>query len=158
MIPSCEVPIPSSSSAQIIPILSSPRIFDLFIFNTSPPAKVRVVPTVATSTFWPAATLGAPQTMLKSSPLPTSTFVRLSLSAPGCLAHSTTSPVNTPASPPGICSVVSTDSTSRPIEVRISSICDTGISVCKYLFNQLYEIFIGRVVLKFFSYDSCLIH
>ena len=39
-------------------------------------------------TFWPTATLGAPQTMVSDSPVPTSTSVTRSLSAFGCCTAS----------------------------------------------------------------------
>ena len=62
-IPSCEAPRPSSSSAQIIPMDSAPRILLFLMVKDSPDEGYRVVPTVATNTFCPAATLGAPQTI-----------------------------------------------------------------------------------------------
>ncbi|KAF5031099.1 hypothetical protein DSECCO2_631220 [anaerobic digester metagenome] len=50
------------------------------------------VPTGATGTFWPAATLGAPQTMSSSSPVPMSTRQTERWSEEGCAAHSATKP------------------------------------------------------------------
>ena len=41
------------------------------------------IPTIATTTFWPAAALGAPQTILSNVPVPASTVVSHSLSAFG---------------------------------------------------------------------------
>ena len=57
-------------------------------------------PTNATTTFCPAATLGAPQTILSNSAAPTSTFVTLNLSASGCFSFDFTSPITTPSKPP----------------------------------------------------------
>ena len=49
--PSCEVPSPSSSSAQIMPWLSTPRILAFLMVSSEPSAMCSVQPTVATSTF-----------------------------------------------------------------------------------------------------------
>ncbi len=54
----------------------------------------------------PAATLGAPQTIWRGSPLPISTLVRLSLSALGCFSVLSTSPIISPFNPPQASSVV----------------------------------------------------
>ena len=56
--PSWPDPRPSSSSAQIIPSLSTPRIFAFL--SVAPFGSVR--PAGAKHTTWPSATLGAPQT------------------------------------------------------------------------------------------------
>ena len=49
-IPELSVPIPNSTSEQIIPKDSSPRIFAFLILN-SPSGEGKTVPTVATGTF-----------------------------------------------------------------------------------------------------------
>ena len=59
MIPACSVPIASSSSARIIPFDSRPR--SLAFFSLVPSGMT--APGLATATVWPAATLGAPQTI-----------------------------------------------------------------------------------------------
>ena len=118
-IPSCSLPSPNSSSAQIIPKLTSPRILPFLIFNSSSPGYNRV-PTVATGTFCPAATLGAPQTICTASSAPMSTVVIRSLSALGCWTQVSTSPTTTPLSPPGMVSTSSKPSTSRPVSVNNS--------------------------------------
>src|SRR5690606_25933224 len=112
IIPSCAVPRPTSSSPQIIPSETSPRIFDLLILNGSPLIGYTVVPTVATTTRWPAATLGAPQTICNGSPAPTSTVVTFRRSALGCCSHVFTSPTTNPSSPPGMRCTTSSASTS----------------------------------------------
>ena len=119
IMPSWLLPIPSSSSAQIIPKDSTPRIFDFLILK-SPGSTV---PICAKSTFCPAATLGAPQTTVRSSSPPASTFVMWRWSESGCASHSTTLATTTPASPPGISSCSSRLSTSIPIEVIASATC-----------------------------------
>ena len=64
--------------------------------NGSPLVGYMVAPTGATTTFCPAATLGAPQTMESSWSLPILTFVSVSLSALGCLDVLITSPMTKP--------------------------------------------------------------
>ena len=120
-IPSCEAPRPSSSSAQIIPIDSAPRILLFLMVKASPDEGYNVVPTVATKTFCPAATFGAPQTICTGSPSPRFTFVIDKRSASGCFAHSITCPTTTPFNPPGIFSTLSTPSTSSPVLVRVAA-------------------------------------
>ena len=71
LIPSWLFPIPSSSSAQIIPNDSTPRILDFLILK-SPGSTA---PSLANRTFCPAATFGAPQTTVRSSPVPSFTLV-----------------------------------------------------------------------------------
>ena len=96
MMPSWLSPSPSSSSAQIIPSDSMPRIFALLIVKS--PGSVQ--PGSATATFCPDATLGAPQTIVLTSP-PTSTLHTERRSAFGCPSHSRTEPTTTPrGSPP----------------------------------------------------------
>ena len=87
IIPSWLSPIPSSSSAHIIPWLSSPRILPFFILKPLPSLSYNVVPIVATGTFCPAATLGAPQTICTGASPPKSTLVIFSLSALGCFSQ-----------------------------------------------------------------------
>ena len=60
---------PSSDSEQIMPAEAWPRMRPFLI--VTPPG--RLWPSRATGTSWPAATLGAPQTMASGSPPPTST-------------------------------------------------------------------------------------
>ena len=98
--PSCDVPSPISSSAQIIPSLSSPRIFPFLMVQASPSAVYKVVPIVATGTFCPAATFGAPQTICKGLAAPTFTVVSFNLSALGCFTQVKTSPTTMPSKAP----------------------------------------------------------
>ena len=60
MIPSWSSPIPTSSSARIIPLDFTPRSFASPSFV---PSGI-TAPGRATATVWPAATLGAPQTIV----------------------------------------------------------------------------------------------
>ena len=138
MIPAWSEPIPSSSCAQIIPNDSTPRILDFLILKS----PGRTVPIVAKSTFWPAATLGAPQTTVRSSPVPASTFVIWRWSESGCSTHSTTFATTTPARPPGISSCSSKESTSMPMEVIASATWAGVSSHSRYSLSQLYESFI----------------
>ena len=100
-IPSCDVPKPISSSAQIIPCDTSPRILESLILKASPAVGYTVVPSTATTTFCPVATLVAPQTICRASPLPTSTVVIFNRSALGCCTQVSTWPINKPSKPPG---------------------------------------------------------
>ena len=131
--------MPSSSSAQSIPKDSTPRILDFFILSSVPSEKVSFVPIVASITFLPAATFGAPHTTCSSSGAPVFTFVTCRWSESGCSTHSTTSATTTPAKPPGISSTCSQASTSRPIAVRICSNSSGERLKSTYSFNQLYE-------------------
>ncbi len=63
---------PNSSIEQIIPFDSIPRNLTFLILKSLP----KVALGKATITFWPAATLGAPQIICKVS-LPTSTWQTL---------------------------------------------------------------------------------
>ena len=121
-IPSCPLPNPISSSAQIIPSETSPLIFPFLILNGSPSSGYKVVPIVATITFCPLATLEAPQTIDKTSSAPISTVVQFKWSEFGCGSHVMTSPTTKPSKPPFICSKVSIPSTSSPVSVRYSAI------------------------------------
>ncbi len=136
IIPSSYSPRLSSSWPQIIPLLISPRILLFFILSFSLLGK-SVVPTVATATVWFLSTLGAPQTIWRSSSPPTSTVVMLSLSAFGCFFIDLVFPTTTPFSPPGIDSNLVIPSTSRPREVNLSPI-DSWFSLnSKYSLSQL---------------------
>ena len=84
---------PSSRSEQIIPCDSTPRILVLRSFVPSG----RRLPTCATATRCPAATFGAPQTIERRA-VPMSTVQRLSRSASGCRATSSTLPTTIPGS------------------------------------------------------------
>ena len=65
--PSPPVPISSSFSARIIPSETTPRSFARLSFVPSG----MTAPGVATATVWPAATFGAPQTIVAGpSPSP----------------------------------------------------------------------------------------
>ncbi len=120
MMPACEFPSPSSSSAQIIPSEISPRILVRWrVISFSP--KQSVVPMVATATFWPAATLGAPHTIFSGVPVPVSTVVRLRWSELGCFSQVRTSPMTTPFRPPLTDWNSSIPSTSRPQSVKYSA-------------------------------------
>ena len=133
MMPSWLSPMPSSSSAQIIPKDSTPRILDFLILKS----PGRTVPIRANRTFWPAATLGAPQITGTGSGEPSSTVVTCRWSESGCGSQVSTRATTTPASPPGICSCSSTPSTSIPIEV-IASATSCGVrSHFKYSLSQL---------------------
>ncbi len=135
MIPSWSFPRPSSSSAQIIPKLTSPRILPFFIFSSSPPGYKRV-PTVATGTFCPAATFGAPQTICTGSSSPMFTVVTRSLSAFGCCSQVNTSPTTTPRKPPLMLSTSCTPSTSSPVSVSNSSTRFGSKSTARKRFNH----------------------
>src|SRR5690606_39375897 len=137
-----EVPKPNSSSAQIIPWLSSPRIFPFLMVHASPSGVYRVVPIVATGTFWPTATLGAPHTICKGTLSPTETVVNFNLSALGCFTQVKTSPTTIPSSPPLTDWKPSIPSTSSPKSVNSSPVCSGVQSVFINCFSQLYEIFI----------------
>ena len=96
MIPSWSVPRPSSSSAQIIPSLSTPRIFAFL--SVRPPGSVS--PTRAKQTTWPSATLGAPQTTSHGRRRrPWSTVQSRSRSAFGWGSTRSTRAVTTPSRP-----------------------------------------------------------
>ncbi len=101
-----------------------------------------MVPIVATATFCPTATLGAPQTICVGFPSPKSTVVRLSLSAFGCFIQVKTSPTTSPLNPPLMLSNASIPSTSNPKSVNNSPVFTASQSVLINCFSQLYEIFI----------------
>ncbi len=142
IIPSWLEPRPNSSSAQIIPWLSSPLIFPFFILKLSPLSSYRIVPIVATGTFWPTATFGAPQTICKGCPDPKSTVVIFNLSAFGCCIQVNTLPTTMPFKLPLIDSLVSIPSTSKPKSVSNSPVFIAFQSIFKNCLSQLYDIFI----------------
>ena len=78
MIPAASSPSSSSASERIIPSETTPRSFACF---SSVPSGI-TAPGNATGTSWPAATLGAPQTMVRV-PSPVSTSQTVSRSASG---------------------------------------------------------------------------
>ena len=157
--PSWLVPIPISSSAQIIPSLASPRIFDLAITKGSFPFMLISVPTVATITFCPAATFGAPQTICKGSACPMLTVVTLKRSALGCCSQVSTSPITNPFKPPGKLCHSSMCSTSKPLTDKRSAISFASTFVGRISRNQLIEIFIATKIGNFRhfvpSVDGC---
>ena len=99
--PEESLPRLSSFSEHIIPKEYSPLILPFLILNFSF-LSYKVVPIVATGTFCPTSTLGAPHTICKQSSKPISTLVKLNLSAFGCLFFSIISPIKTPFKPPFI--------------------------------------------------------
>ena len=96
MIPSWSGPIATSSSARIIPADSTPRSFARLSFV---PSGI-TAPGSATATIWPAATFGAPHTIVRSSPVPTSTVQTVSRSASGCCSALSTRPTRKCSSAP----------------------------------------------------------
>ena len=96
MIPSWSSPIPTSSSARIIPCDSTPRSFALPSFVPSG----MTAPGRATATVCPAATFGAPQTIVLGSPAPMSTVQTVSRSASGCRSAVRTLPTTNSAGSP----------------------------------------------------------
>ena len=115
IMPSWLLPIPHSSSAQIIPSDTSPRIFAFPITKGSLPTISISVPTKATTTFCPAATLGAPHTIGSNTSPPTFTVVKRKRSALGCVSHVTTSPITKPFRPEPALYQDSKCSTSKPL-------------------------------------------
>ncbi len=129
-IPSLPEPSSSSVSEQIMPSEATPLSLRFSIFI--PPGMT--APGSATATVWPAATLGAPHTMLAGSSPPTSTVHALSLSASGCFSALSTRPTTNP-------SVDATPwwwiaSTFVPLIVSRSSIARTSRSGSQYSRSQ----------------------
>jgi hypothetical protein len=112
-IPACSSDRPSSRAEQSIPLDSTPRSFAFLI---SMPGSF--APTSAHGTFCPAATFGAPQTMVSVSPVPASTSVTRSLSALGWGATLFTYPTTMPENSPATGEI---SSTSRPPIVSLSA-------------------------------------
>ena len=79
MVPGLLAANPSSASDMIMPADATPR--SLASLMTSPLGSTP--PGSTTATVWPAATLGAPQTMVRGCPSPTSTTQTDNLSASG---------------------------------------------------------------------------
>ena len=150
MISSCLSDRPSSSSAQIMPSEGSPRSFVSRMTTGTRRSgffrsgKESVAPGVATGTYCPAATFGAPHTMRAVSGPPRFTSQQASRSAFGWGRTRSTRPTTTPSSDDPISR---TSSTSRPPMVRISA-SSSGLSLTgAYSRSQLYEIFmLCRVV------------
>ena len=126
-----------------MPSDTSPRILPFWIFSGSEaPVGCKVEPTVATATFWPTATLGAPHTMARGASDPMETVVNRSRSALGCCTTVSTSPTTTPRSPPGMRSTSSTVSISSPEDVSISATSagvGKGVRFGSSSFSQAYE-------------------
>ena len=146
MIPPWSSPRPSSSSAQIIPKETSPRIFPFLMLTGARPepsraGSISVVPTVATGTVWPAATFGAPQTIWTGSPSPRSTSQTRSRSAFGCGRTSLTWPTTTPSRSGA---VDATPSTSRPAIVKRSASASGESPWATYSASQFVERFMVR--------------
>ncbi len=87
-IPACSTPTASSTSERIIPSLTTPR--SLAAFSLAPPGST--APGRATATVWPAATFGAPQTIVAGPASPMSTAHTRRRSASGWGATSRTAP------------------------------------------------------------------
>ena len=94
--PSGSSPTSSSEAERIIPSEATPRSFALRSFS---PPGIRA-PGRATATVWPAATLGAPQTIVRS-PSPASTVQTRSRSASGCCSALSTLPTTKPSAEGG---------------------------------------------------------
>ena len=116
------MPTPISSSAHIIPSLSIPLILDFLILNDSFFIVISLLPTGATITFCPTATLGAPQIILRLLFKPTLTSVNFNLSAFGCFSHLTISPINSSDKLVRGVTYLMVFSTSRPISVSKSEV------------------------------------
>jgi hypothetical protein len=134
MIPAWSVPRSTSSSARIIPSLTSPRTLRrsrCTPFGSTAPGS-------ATATVAPAPKFHAPQTIERGSPSPTSTFVSCSRSAFGCFSASSTRPTR---KRPRLPSSSSTPRRSMPstsavaIESRVAS-SGRGISIGTYSRSQ----------------------
>ena len=124
-----------------------------------PSASNKVVPGVATITFWPAATLAAPQTMVNVSDSPASTVVRLSvLSFTSNFSQVKTSATTNPFNPPGIFSCLSMPSTSNPVFVNNTSNSSASpfwgnLEMSIKSRNQFKEIFISNFIEKVSFYN-----
>ena len=109
--------------------------------NSFPSFICNTLPTVATKTFCPLATLGAPQTIGTMLSFPRLTSVIFNRSAFGCCSQEITSPTRTPLKPPLILSKAFDPSTSSPKSVNSSEILSMERSVLINCCNQLYDIF-----------------
>ena len=124
-----------------MPSDSCPLILDFLMTNSLSPSY-STVPIVATTTFCPAATFGAPHTIGVSRPSPKSTVVICKWSESGWASQVFTSPITKPFSPPFMDSICSYPATSSPILVSIWQISSTSKSIFRYSFSQFKEIFI----------------
>jgi hypothetical protein len=115
IVPSWSVPIPTSSSARIIPFEVWPR--SLAFLSLVPSGMI--APGEATATVWPAATFGAPQTIWCGSASPTSTTQTVSRSASGWRSALSTLPIRKCSSAPTPCRWMR--STSVPVIARRSA-------------------------------------
>jgi hypothetical protein len=120
MIPPWSSPIPTSSSARIMPLEVTPRR----VASPSSLPSGMIAPGLATATVWPVATFGAPHTMVRAAPEPSSTLQTVSRSASGWRSLSSTRPTtNAPGSPtPVRCS----RSSLSPAMVRASATSAAG--------------------------------
>ena len=139
--PSWLFPTPISSSAQIMPHDSTPRSFDFLMTNSLSPSY-STQPRSATITFWPAATLGAPQTIWEGVSWPRSTVVTCKWSELGCGSQVSTLPTKRPLSPPLMLCTSSNAPTSRPEEVRAAQVSSGERLKSTYSFSHFREIFI----------------
>src|SRR5215212_8144266 len=99
-----------------------------------------IAPGLATATIWPAATFGAPQTIVDVEP-PTSTSQTVSRSASGCLSADKTRPTtnsDTSPTPPRWSA-----STFVPVIVRRSARSAADRPDLQYASIQLYGALIG---------------
>ena len=117
--PSASPPTSSSETERIIPSEATPRSFALRSFS---PPGIRA-PGWATATVWPAATLGAPQTIVRS-PSPVSTVQTRSRSALGCCSALSTLPTTKPSGEGGPTAPIR--STSVPVITSRSAISATS--------------------------------
>ncbi|OPZ76661.1 MAG: hypothetical protein BWY79_01514 [Actinobacteria bacterium ADurb.Bin444] len=125
---------PNSSSDMIMPEDTTPLSLTCLISN--PPGIT--APGRHTGTVCPAATLGAPHTMVRGCSSPTSTVHTLSLSALGWRSQVSTLPTTKRSC---ICSsvgtpAVETRSTSVPVMARRSANSSTGRSMATYSLSQ----------------------
>ena len=117
---------PSSMSISLpphsIPCDSTPRSLPFLMANglSSPGAGGNLAPINATGALIPTATFGAPHTICRVSPVPTSTVVTRNLSASGCWVTVNTSPTTTPLK--SLATLVKSSS-SRPAIVSCSPNC-----------------------------------
>ena len=117
-----------------MPDEGTPRSFAALIFI--PPGST--APGRLTPTVWPAATLGAPQTMVRGVSSSTSTVHTESLSASGCFSQVSTLPTtkhsNTASS--GGTPTRATRSTSVPVRANREASSSMGRSIDTYSRNH----------------------
>ena len=135
MIPWLSEPSWTSVSDRIIPSDSTPRSFAL-------PRRVpsgSTAPGSATITAWPAATLGAPHTIVRSSDPLSRTVHTLRRSASGCCDTSSTSPMRKRLPLPstrGIPTLV-TRSTSVPLSASVVASWSASCPGSQYSFSHV---------------------